>query len=60
VAAVLPDGIDLKYRPLRLQDRTRALPIFSWELIAPDIKTASHILFWLLAPLLLLTLVALF
>ena len=60
VAAVLPDGIDLKSQPLRLQGRTRALPVFSWELIAPGIKTASQILLWLLAPLLLLTLVALF
>ena len=60
VAAVLPDGIDLKSQPLRLQGRTRALPVFSWELIAPGIKTTSRILLWLLAPLLLLTLVALF
>jgi hypothetical protein len=60
VAAVLPDGIDLKSQPLRLQGRTRALPIFSWDLLAPDIQTASQILLWLLAPLLLLTLVALF
>jgi hypothetical protein len=43
-----------------LQGRTRGLPVFSWELIAPDIQTASQLLFWLLAPLLLLPLVALF
>ena len=60
VAAVLPDGIDLKSQPLRLQGRTRALPVFSWDLPAPGIETASHVLLWLLAPLLLLTLVALF
>jgi hypothetical protein len=59
-AAVLPDGINLKSHPLRLQGRTRALPVFSWELPAPGIQTASRILFWLLAPLLLLTLVTLF
>ena len=60
VAAVLPDGIDLKSQPLRLQGRTRALPLFSWDLTAPEIETASHVLFWLLAPLLPLTLVSLF
>ena len=60
VAAVLPDGIDLKSQPLRLQGRTRALPIFSWDLTAPEIETPSYVLLWLLAPLLLLTLVALF
>ena len=60
VAAVLPDGIDLKSQPLKLQGRTRALPIFSWDLTAPEIESASYVLFWLLAPLLLLTLVPLF
>ena len=56
VAAVLPDNIDLKSQPLNLQGRTRALPIFSWDLTAPEIETANHVLFWLLAPLLPLTL----
>jgi uncharacterized membrane protein len=31
VAAVLPDGIDLKSQPLSLQGRTRTLPLFSWD-----------------------------
>jgi hypothetical protein len=56
VAAVLPDSIDLKSQPLRLQDTTRALPLFSWDLTALEIETASHVLFWLLASVLLLTL----
>ena len=60
VAAVLPDNIDLKSQPLRLQGTTQKLPIFSWDLTAPEIETASHVLFWLLAPLLPLTLIALF
>jgi hypothetical protein len=60
VAAVLPANIDLKSQPLRLQGRTRALPLFSWDLTAPEIETASHVMFWLLAPLLPLTLVSLF
>jgi hypothetical protein len=34
--------------------------MFSWDLTAPEIETASQLLLWLLAPLLLLTLVALF
>jgi AAA domain len=60
VAAVLPDSIDLKSQRLNLQGRTRALPLFSWDLPAPKIETASRVMFWLLAPLLPLTLVALF
>jgi hypothetical protein len=60
VAAVLPDNIDLKPQTLSLKGRTQALPLFSWDLPAPEIDKASHVMFWLLAPLLPLTLVSLF
>jgi sugar lactone lactonase YvrE len=60
LAVVLPDGLDLKSQQLTLQGRTRDLPIFSWNLPAPDIERAGRLLYWILAPLLLLTLIALF
>ena len=60
LAVVLPDGIDLKSQQLTLQGRTRQLPLFSWNLSAPNIERAVRWLYWILAPLLLMVLIALF
>jgi hypothetical protein len=38
----LPDGIDLKAKKLTLQGKTRELPLFSWNLPAPDIEGAGQ------------------
>ncbi|MCZ6875782.1 MAG: hypothetical protein O7G88_20005, partial [bacterium] len=59
LAVVLPDDIDPHAQALTLQGRTRALPVFSWNLTAPDITGASRISLWLFLPILPLTLVAL-
>ena len=60
LAVVLPEGFDLKSQQLTLQGRTRGLPLFSWNLPAPDIERAGRLVYWILAPLLLLILIALF
>jgi WD40 repeat protein len=43
-AFVLPDGIDLKFKQLTLQGKTRGLPLFSWKLPAPDIEGTGQLL----------------
>jgi hypothetical protein len=60
LAFVLPDKFNLKSRKLKLQGHTRDLPIYSWELPAPRIERASWLVLWILAPLFLFILVALF
>jgi len=61
IAFILPDNLDLKSHALSLKGRTGdELPIFAWETPISEIEIAPQWPYWLLAPLLLMTLGAIF
>ncbi|MBU0967647.1 MAG: hypothetical protein KKA54_14850 [Proteobacteria bacterium] len=57
---IVPKKLAIKKELFALRGSTSQLPIFSWDLAAPQIERASRFLTWLLLPILVLIMVGLF